>query len=115
MSDTKRSYLYILIFGLFLLGLGFGYNIGIIKSLYYNTIATVSKPLVLVPAVLCAFIFLKSGYYWLIMIICALGDAFAYHFLAGKTVYSFGPLAMTAFAFLVIVYFLNFARAIIKD
>ena len=43
MSDTKRSYLYILIFGLFLLGLGFGYNIAIIKSLYYNTIATVSK------------------------------------------------------------------------
>lgn len=115
MSSKKKTYLFILIFAIILLAIGFAYDIAFIKSLYYNTLTNVSKPLILVPAVICAFIFLQSGYYWLLMLVCAFGDAFVYLYMAGRRVYSFEPLAITAFAFLVIVYLLNFVKSIIKD
>ncbi len=115
MSDSKKFYLFLFIAGVILLAVSFAYDIVFVKSLYYHTVTTISKPIVWIPAVLCAFVFLKSGSYWLLMVVCAFADAFAYSYLGGRVVLSFQQLGMTAFAFLLIVYFLNFAKSLIKD
>ncbi len=115
MSSRKKTYIFILVFAVIIIALGFMGNIHFIKHLYAVTLANLQKTMILVPAVICAFVFINSGYYWLVMLGCALIDAITIHYLAGNAALHFHTMAYTAFAFLVIVYLLNLVKSLIKD
>lgn len=116
MNKTK-IYFWIFVIALIAIIAGFILNIPIIKGTSRTIFTHISNIWILVPAVISAFLFNKSRYYWLIMIALGIIDAVCVHiFIANRTLSGLAvhPLIMRTVSFLTVVYLINLTRLILR-
>ncbi len=112
MNSPTKTYLYITMFTVFTLMFSFIYNITSVKILCYSVAANVLNLYVIVPAVIGAFIFSYSVFYWPLVFIAAGIDAYALHYYTPDS--SFYDMAVIFLSFILIVFSLNLIKIIFK-
>ena len=115
MNSRKKNYLYITIFAAFLICLSFIYKISIITNLHNTISETMMSGKILVPAIVCAFIFTKSGIYWAAMLLCALADAVGIMLYQGSPLTDFQSIALIMISFLITIFLLNLIKVILTE
>lgn len=110
----KKTALYILAAAICLILAAFIFNIPMIKNISIATLNMMKSPYVIGAAAACAFIFINSKNYWLIIAACAVAASLIIQFGiigGGAGLYT---ILIRAFAFVVIVYLLNLVKAVLN-
>ena len=111
MSKTK-SYFTILAIAVIIIAAGYIMNIAAIKSFTSQCLTFAGQNILSVSAAVCAFIFLGSKNYWLIILGCAIAAAFIIQF----AIIGHGAGAITIAArtdaFLASVFLMNFIKVL---
>lgn len=111
--SKKDTYFYILAAAIIIIAIGFFMKIGEIQHITNETIAMLHNPVLVIAAAVCAFIFITTGSYWLIMLGCAIAASLAVQYLQIGHGAGLFTIAVRAFAFLVVVYLLNLIKVVL--
>lgn len=110
----KKTALYILAAAICIILAAFIFNIPTIKSACIATFGIMKSPYVIGAAAACAFIFISSKNYWLIITACAVVTSLIIQYGiigSGAGLYT---ILYRALAFITIVYLLNLVKAILN-
>ena len=108
----KNTALYILAAIICLLLAAFVFHIPALKHLFHNLYGMLQSPYILVSAAVCAFLFINTKNYWLIITGCGVAAALIIQFAVmghGAGLYT---IAVRALAFVTVVYLLNLVKVI---
>lgn len=108
----KKTALYILASIICLIFVAFVFNIPIVKNLANNLFMMLKTPYILISAAVCAFIFIGTKKYWLIIAGCAIIASIIIQFVVIGGYGSIYLVAVRALAFITVVYILNLVKAI---
>lgn len=111
-SMKKNTALYILAAIICLLLAAFVFHIPALKHLFHNLYGMLQSPYILVSAAVCAFLFINTKNYWLIIAGCGVAAALIIQFAVighGAGLYT---IAVRALAFVTVVYLLNLVKVI---
>ena len=108
----KITALYILAVIICLLIAAFVFQIPALKQLFHSLYAMLQSPYILVSAAICAFLFINTKNYWLIIVGCGVVAALIIQFVVighGAGLYT---IAIRSLAFVTVVYLLNLVKVI---
>lgn len=108
----KNTALYILAIIICLLLAAFVFHIPALKQLVHSIYSMIQSPYILISAAVCAFLFINTRNYWLIISGCGIVASLIIQFAIighGAGIYT---LAVRALAFITVVYLLNLVKVI---
>ncbi len=108
----KNTALYILAVIICLFLAAFVFHVPALRHLFHNLYGMLQSPYILVSAAVCAFLFINTKTYWLIIAGCGIAAALIIQFAVighGAGLYT---IAVRALAFVTVVYLLNLVKVI---
>lgn len=114
MSKTK-IFLIILAAAIITIIIGYTANIQIIKSTCQAALAFAKRPALSVSAAVCAFLFLGSKHYWLIIAACAVAASLIIQYILIGSGAGLFIIVVRACTFLAIVYLMNLVKLIFNE
>lgn len=108
----KNTALYILAVIICLFLAAFVFHVPALRHLFHNLYGILQSPYILVSAAVCAFLFINTKNYWLIIAGCGIAAALIIQFAVighGAGLYT---IAVRALAFVTVVYLLNLVKVI---
>lgn len=111
----KNTALYILAVIICLFLAAFVFHVPALRHLFHNLYGMLQSPYILVSAAVCAFLFINTKNYWLIIAGCGIAAALIIQFAVighGAGLYT---IAVRALAFVTVVYLLNLVRLFLPN
>lgn len=111
--SKKQSYLFLFAMGLLLILVGHFMHISHLNHFVNRTWNWMQNPYIVVPAAVCAFIFINNKRYWMINTCVAVIASLVIQYFVVKGSFVIETILIRAFAFLVIIYLLNLIKIIL--
>ena len=108
----KNTALYILAVIICLFLAAFVFHVPALRHLFHNLYGILQSPYILVSAAVCAFLFINTKNYWLIIAGCGIAAALIIQFAVIGHGAGLFTIAVRALAFVTVVYLLNLVKVI---